>query len=176
MEYVDFPTLKDFLFENKSMEKCKTIENKLTNIIDCMHTHHIYHNDLHENNILIDYIDINNYSLYIIDYGESTNNIVFKSKLKNNFLCKEKISNKLSNNLTIIPGQVTNIRNVSIPKRKLIEALKFNKKTQNKKKQNNKSNKLPLIEKKMRRQSFMSLNNLQSIIKKKNLKIHKRIN
>ena len=107
MEYVDLPTLNNFFYDNKDKNICKNIVNKLNNIIKCMERNNIYHNDLHLNNILINYINIDDYSIYIIDYGESTNTdpSIFTSQLKNNSLCSS-IKNNRFENIMIIPKKI----------------------------------------------------------------------
>jgi hypothetical protein len=105
MEYIEFPTLKKFLFENKDIEQCKTIEEKLNKVIECMEINNLYHNDLHKNNILIDNTN-DKLDIYIIDYGEASEENIGKSWKKNYSLCKENISRQSPpSNPPTIPGK-----------------------------------------------------------------------
>lgn len=120
MEYVDLPTLNNFFHDNKDKSICENIVNKLNNIIQCMEKNSLYHNDLHINNILINYVNIDEYELYVIDYGESTNTDpgIFRSQLKNNSLCSSIEDNRFEN-IILVPKKISKVnrnnQNITLP-------------------------------------------------------------
>ena len=88
MEYLRYDTLYKFINRKNINIKniCNNLSKKINEIIECMKLNNIYHNDLHPNNILINY-ENNNFKIYIIDFGEATNNLI---KFNNeNYTCKK---------------------------------------------------------------------------------------
>jgi hypothetical protein len=88
MEYLPYNTLYKFINRRNIDIKniCIILSKKINEIIECMKLNNIYHNDLHPNNILVNY-ENNNFTIYIIDFGEATNNMIKFNN--NNYTCKK---------------------------------------------------------------------------------------
>jgi tRNA A-37 threonylcarbamoyl transferase component Bud32 len=88
MEYIEYDTLKKFINKlkiNNIHSICNELSDKINSIIDCMEYYDIYHNDLHPDNILINYNKKNGiFKIYIIDFGESSNSLIKFNNVKYN--------------------------------------------------------------------------------------------
>lgn len=88
MEYIEYDTLKKFINKlkiNNIHNICNELSDKINSIIDCMEYYDIYHNDLHPDNILINYNKKNRiFKIYIIDFGESSNSLIKFNEVKYN--------------------------------------------------------------------------------------------
>jgi serine/threonine protein kinase len=74
MEKINFDTLHKTLGNDKfnNEDERRQLSGKINNIIDCMETNQLYHNDLNTNNILV---DTSTNDIAIIDYGQASSDM-----------------------------------------------------------------------------------------------------
>jgi hypothetical protein len=73
MTKLNYPTLHEILGKEKFNDenKRKILSSKITDVIGCMETNQLYHNDLNTSNILVS----NNNDIGIIDFGQSSSDL-----------------------------------------------------------------------------------------------------
>lgn len=151
MNKLHYMTLKDYLinlkFDESNAEDCNNLSEEINNVIKCLENNHLYHNDLHEENIFVNANESQNQTnvqpphIGILDYGNATEKSFRVTQPIYNCEMLKNVKNKrrpTSSPTTITEGVDTPIRK----KAKLFGGKKYNKYYTHKLKKSRKFHKL----------------------------------
>lgn len=133
MNKLHYMKLKDYLlssnFDESNTEDCNNLSEEINHVIKCLENNHLYHNDLHEENIFVNATESENHKPHIglLDYGNATEKSFRITQPMYNCEMLKNVKHKrtpTSSPTTIAEGIDTPIIN---KKAKLIGGKKYNK-------------------------------------------------